>query len=83
MTGREDIQYILENHLEDEEIISDGKILGFITKMEAAKKFDVGVSTIKAWTDAGYLKEVYISETLLIPENEKVNIPAINLRGGL
>lgn len=83
MTGREYIQYILENHLDDEEIISDGKILGFMSRIEAAKKFDIGVGTIKAWADAGYLKEVYISETLLIPENAKVQIPVINLRGGL
>lgn len=81
MTGREYIQYILENHLEDEEIISDGKILGFLSKLEAAKKFNTGLATINAWTNAGYLKEVYISETVLIPETATVRVPDINLRG--
>ena len=31
MTGREMIIFILENHLEDEEIIQDGKIVGAVT----------------------------------------------------
>ena len=78
MTGREYIQYILENHLEDEEIISDGKILGFVSKMEAAKRFGTGLATINAWTNTGHLKEVLVSENILIPENE-----IIALKGGL
>ena len=37
MTGRELIVYILQNHLEDEPIVNDGKILGLLTVEEAAR----------------------------------------------
>lgn len=69
MTGRELIVYILENHLEDEVIFKDGKIPGFLTKTEAALKFDVGIYTIRTWFELGALDgiklgdEIYISAT--------------------
>ena len=69
MTGRDLIIYILENHLEDEELFKDGKIPGLLTYEEAAVKFAVGKETIIAWVKLGYLKSFkiygrsYISET--------------------
>lgn len=38
MTGRDLILYILENHLEDEQVFEEGNLLGFITIIEAAEK---------------------------------------------
>lgn len=60
MTGRDLIIYILENHLEDEELFKDGKIPGLLTYEEAAVKFDVGVETIKAGVGLGFLNTVTI-----------------------
>lgn len=72
MTGRDLIIYILENHLEDEKLFKDGKIPGLLTYEEAAVKFGVGVSTIKAWVDCGSLKEVGIYNDKFIPANAKL-----------
>ena len=49
MTGRELIIYILQNNLEDEEVITNGKIPSLITVEEVAAKFDVGYFTVMAW----------------------------------
>ena len=54
MTGRDYIIYILEHHLEDEELFKNGKIPGLMTYEEAAVKFGVGVDTIKANIVLGY-----------------------------
>ena len=69
MTGREYIQYILENRLENEEMIKEGKILGFMTKLEAAKKFGVGVSTINTLIYTGRLEAVGLYDSIFIPAN--------------
>lgn len=71
MTGRDLIIYILENHLEDEELFKDGKIPGLLTYEEAAVKFNVGTFTIKAWVDCGYLKSFKIYGRSYIPETEE------------
>lgn len=71
MTGRDLIIYILENHLEDEELFKDGKIPGLLTYEEAAAKFNVGTFTIKAWVDCGYLKSFKIYGRPYIPETEE------------
>lgn len=69
MTGRDLIIYILENHLEDEVVFKDGKIPGFLSKTEAAVKFNVGIYTIRTWFDLGVIDgielggELYISAT--------------------
>ena len=39
MTGRDLIMYILNNSLEDEPVYDDGRVLGFISIVEAAAKF--------------------------------------------
>ena len=72
MTGRELILYILENNLEDEPVIKDDKIMGFLTSLEAAAKFNVGVGTVDAWANLGYIDSVRFMDELLIPANTKV-----------
>ena len=67
MTGREMIIFILENHLEDEEIIQDGKIAGFLTVEEVAIKFKVGVETARIWADRGIIDSVLLDGNFYIP----------------
>lgn len=71
MTGRDLIIYILENHLEDEELFKDGKIPGLLTYEEAAVKFGVGKERIIAWVKLGYLKSFKIYGRTYIPETEE------------
>lgn len=71
MTGRELILYILENHLEDEPIYKNGKLLGYMTEGEAAEKFGVGLSTIKVWVNQELLQGILVGATIYIPENSK------------
>lgn len=66
MTGRDLIAYILKNHLEDEPVVQNDKIIGFITVEEAAEKFDVGVATVNVWYRLGNIDGVCIGEQLLI-----------------
>ena len=49
MTGRDLIIYILENNLENEPLVQNGKPIGFITVGEAASKMNVGVATISTY----------------------------------
>ena len=67
MTGRDLIIYIMQHSLEDELVYEDGKLLGFMTAMEAAVKFDVGVNTIHVWYDVGMLDGFKIGNILYIP----------------
>ena len=67
MTGRDLIIYIMANHLENEPIFKDGRIVGFITVAEAAVKFDVGTSTIRTWCERGKLKSIKIFGEVFIP----------------
>lgn len=69
MTGRDLIIYILSNRLEDEPIFKDGKVLGFMTEVEAASKFNVGIATIKVWCDCDIIDHVSIGNALYIPVN--------------
>ena len=71
MTGRDLIIYILENNLENEPVYKDGRLLGFLTVTEAAVKFKVGQSTIKALVERGRLQGIEIGGELYIPVNEK------------
>lgn len=71
MTGRDLIIYILENHLEDEELFKDGKIPGLLTYEEAAVKFGVEKERIIAWAKLGYLKSFKIYGRSYIPETEE------------
>lgn len=44
-TGRDLIIYILQNHLEDEPIVTENSLLGFINIAEYAAKNNMGVAT--------------------------------------
>ena len=71
MTGRDLIVYILENHLEDEPIIKDGKFIGFMTIAAAAEKFSVGSATVQAWIVNEQLEGIRVSSLVYIPANAK------------
>lgn len=71
MTGRDLIVYILENGLLDEPVFEDGRLLGFMTSMEVAVKFEVGVNTIHLWVKMGSLDGIKIGEEIYIPANAK------------
>lgn len=64
MTGRELIIYILQNNLEDEVLLDEDKDLSLMTEEEAAVKYDVGVPTIKAYQELGFLKGVKSNNSL-------------------
>jgi predicted transcriptional regulator len=68
MTGRELILYILQNHLEDEPVVKDGKLVGFMSVDEVASKFNVGAATVTAWIDMGFIIAVQIGNALYIPD---------------
>lgn len=68
MTGRELILYILKNGLEDEQVVKDGKLVGFLTLTEAASKFDVGTATVATWATLGYISYVNIGNVMYIPD---------------
>lgn len=60
MTGRELMIYILENNLEDEPVIENGRIIGLKSVEEVAVEMNYGVETVKALVDMGALKGVKI-----------------------
>ena len=80
MTGEELIIYILENNLENEYVFDGTNLLGFMTEIEAAKKFDVGVATINTWHRLNILKgvriggEIFFFATQKCPDREVVNV---------
>lgn len=76
MTGRELMTYILQNHLEDEEILTDDLIPGFLPLDIAAMKLDTGVNTLMANIMAGKIKAISIMGGVYVPIgviNEKTN----------
>lgn len=64
MTGRDLILYILQNHLEDEIVIKDGIFVWLMDEEEAAVKFNVGISMIRAWYACGMLSGTKIGDRL-------------------
>ena len=68
MTGRDLIIYILNNHLEDEPVFEDGKLIGFLTVDQAALKFNVGIATVEALIQMDKLSHIQIGNTIYIPE---------------
>lgn len=64
MTGRDLIVYILQKNLEDEPILKNGSIVGFMNENEAAVKFEVGLSTIKVWHELGMLTGTKIGDSI-------------------
>lgn len=71
MTGRDLILYILENNLENELVIKDGKFVGLMTVEEAAVKMKVGPATICAWVQTKHLPSVRLGDAIYIPANAK------------
>lgn len=69
MMGRELIVYILENNLENEPVIKDGNLVGFMNLGQAAEKFDVGTATIEVWVMEGFLPAVALGGYIFIPVN--------------
>ncbi len=64
MTGKELILYILQNNLENTIVLEDGFFTGFMTEGEAAIKFNVGISTIRAWYQCRWLNGTKIGDSL-------------------
>lgn len=69
MTCREFIMYVMENHLEDEPLLKDGRLIGTMTMMEAAAKMEVGAATIYTWVAQGLLPYLVIEGGVYIPAN--------------
>lgn len=69
MTGRELILYILENELEDEDILKDGKFVGLKTLADVAEECGVGTSTVQAWAKLGMLPSTTLNGVMFIPAN--------------
>lgn len=67
MNGRELIVYILENHLEDEPVFKDGTFIGFYSEDEFAAKMNVGISTVRTWSELGIVNAVKVGDKLYIP----------------
>ena len=73
MEIRDLIIYILENELEDEEVIKDNKIIGFLSFEEVASRLDIGVSSVETMIKIGILPVVKIGEKFYIPANSNFN----------
>lgn len=68
MTGRELVNFIMDNHLEDEQVFDRaGHLIGFINEDDAAIKFGVGPSTIKAWVNMGVMEGFNVNGLVYIP----------------
>lgn len=67
MTGKDLIIYILENDLTDKPVYEDGRLLGFMTAIEAAIAYNVGVATIRALVDLKKLNGIKIGQEIYIP----------------
>lgn len=72
MTGRDFIIHILKHNLENEQLFSNGKFIGFMTVTEAAEKFKVGEHTVKTWCAMNRIQYLSIGKTIFIPEDAKV-----------
>lgn len=59
--------YILENNLVNAPLYSDGKLLGFMSTLETAVKFEVGEATVRLWVQLGKLDSVKIGNVTYIP----------------
>lgn len=68
MTGRDLIIYIMQHGLEDKPVFENDTFLGFMTERQFAEKMSVGVATVEAWINLGYLSDIIrIGDTTLIP----------------
>lgn len=68
MTGRDMIIYILANGLENEQVINDGRVMGYIRDDDVAVQLGYGPSSVKALIAIGTIPGgVNIGETFYIP----------------
>lgn len=72
MTGRDLIILIMSNHLEDEEVFKDGKLIGFMDEKEAAVELEVGVKTVIAMWLLGRLPGFELGDHLYFPKDIKI-----------
>ena len=68
MTGRELIIYILSNNLEDKPVIENGKLVGFVSDVDAAVTIGRGVATIHAYINTGKVKGYPLGSSYYIPK---------------
>lgn len=66
MTGKDLIIYILQNNLEDEPIVKDGKFIGLLTDVEFATRLNVGVATVHTMIKLGTIDSVQIGGSIYI-----------------
>lgn len=74
MTGKDLIMYILENNLENEPFIQNGKLVGFLTLEEAAVKFGVGTTTVSVWYKLGAIEGFNVGGNIYIFANAEPKI---------
>ena len=67
MKGKDLIEYIVNNDLQDEEFFTNKSILGMMNEEDAAKKFNVGVSTIGVWVNKDMVKGFNMNGVIYIP----------------
>lgn len=73
MTGREMILYILENHLEDDDIFANGCPVGFTPVNKAAVKLGVGEAILTSWIQTGQIEAVKIAGRYFVPDKILLN----------
>lgn len=66
MTGRELIQYILSNNLENEPVCVDGTFVGFISIEDVAVELKAGVATVNTLYLLGKLDGFNIGDNVYI-----------------
>ena len=66
MTGRELIQYILSNNLENEPVCVDGTFVGFISIEDVAVELHTGVATVSTLYLLGKLEGFNIGDNVYI-----------------
>ena len=69
MTYGDLIVYIIQNNLVNEEVFQNGKLAGFMSIPEAAVKFGVGESTIRACICMVTIHYIQFNGLVLIPQN--------------
>ena len=75
MTGRDLILYILQNGLENEPMVNNGKLIGYITVEEAAARMDVGTATMNILINKGLIPGAIIFNALVqVPADFQKNI---------
>ncbi len=66
MKGRDLIIYIMNHHLEDEDVLGDLKKLGLYSVQETAVRLGVGEETVKAWCKLGKIDYTTIGDQIYI-----------------